>query len=166
MTEMIDIAASKEPSRGRQAMARPHAWGIGLGRTGTNSFCAALRVLGYERVEHNPPFEALRELEGGADNGVLIFFKYLDFKFPGSKFVLMLRELESWLDSMEYAAARFPVVSRDQDLMIMRRMTLYESVAFDREKFTAAYHRYHADVRRYFAGRADLLELSIVEGDG
>lgn len=91
-------------------------WGIGLGRTGTKSFCEALRILGYEHVEHNPPFECLKCLQGGADNGVLLFYKYLDYKFPGSKFVLMLRPLESWLASMEYAATQFPVTSREDDL--------------------------------------------------
>ena len=84
---------------------QPHCWGIGLGRTGTNSLCEALRLLGYERVEHNPPFERLASLDGGADNGVLLFYKYLDYKFPNSKFVLMLRPLEDWLHSMEFAAS-------------------------------------------------------------
>lgn len=147
-------------------MARPRCWGIGLGRTGTNSLCNALRLLSYESVQHNPTFEALQNLEGGADDGVLIFYKYLDYKFPGSKFILTLRDLDSWLESMEYAAELFPVVSRDEDIKIMRRMTIYESVGFDREKFIVAYDRHHAGVRQYFAGRSDLLEMSIVEGEG
>jgi hypothetical protein len=60
---------------------------------------------------------------------------------------------------MAYAAEIFPVVSRDEDIKIMRRMTIYEAVGFDREKFIAAYYRHHADVRRYFAGRSDLLDV-------
>ena len=145
----------------------PRCWGIGLGRTGTKSFCEALRILGYDPVAHNPPFEMLKTLRGGADNGVLLFYKYLDFRFPGSKFVLMVRPLEAWLSSMEYAAAKFPVRSMEDDLAIMRRMQLYESVTFDREKFIAAYARHHDDVRRYFAGRpADLLEMNLVAGAG
>jgi len=146
---------------------QPHCWGIGLGRTGTNSLCEALRLLGYERVEHNPPFERLASLDGGADNGVLLFYKYLDYKFPNSKFVLMLRPLEDWLHSMEFAASRYPVLSNDDDLAIMRRMQLYESVTFEREKFVRAYHRHHDDVRRYFLKRPDdLLEMSLVGGEG
>jgi hypothetical protein len=145
----------------------PPCWGIGLGRTGTNSLCDALRILGYVAIAHNPRFEELRSLEGGADNGVTLHYKYLDYKFPGSKFVLTRRKLSDWLPSMEHVAAANPVRSRDDDLIIYRRMTLYESVAFDIEKFTAAYHRHHADVRRYFAERPDdLLEMNIVEGEG
>jgi Sulfotransferase domain len=159
----------KPPGEGILSLQRPPCWGLGLGRTGTNSFCEALRLLGYDRnrIEHNPPFEHLSALEGGADNGVLLFYKYLDFKFPGSKFVLTLRPLESWLNSMAYASERYPIKARNDDLAIMRRMSLYESVTFDREKFEIAYHRHHMDVRRYFAKRpADLLEMDLIGGDG
>lgn len=149
-------------------MERPPCWGIGLGRTGTNSFCKALSILGYQSVQHNPTFEALRTLDGGADNGVALFYKYLDYKFPNSKFVLLLRSLDSWLPSAAHASAIFPLKSHDDDVPIMRRMLIYETVNFDHEKYVAAYHRHHAEVRRYFQNRPDdLLEMNIVEsGDG
>lgn len=146
---------------------RVPCWGIGLGRTGTNSLCEALRILGYTYVGHNPRFEELPSLEGGADNGVTLHYKYLDYKFPGSKFVLTVRKLTDWLPSMEHVATANPVRSRDEDLLIYRRMTIYEAVTFDAGKFTAAYYRHYADVRRYFADRPhDLLEMNIIEGDG
>lgn len=145
----------------------PRCWGIGLGRTGTNSLCQAFVALGYKNVVHNPTFEQLKYMDAGADNGVTLHFKYLDYKFPGSKFVLTLRDLSDWLPSMEYIAIESPVVSRDEDLKIHRRMTLYDTVKFERNKFVDAYHRHHADVRRYFSGREnDLLEMRIVEGEG
>lgn len=147
---------------------QPPWWGIGLGRTGTNSFCQALKQLGYERVVHNPTFEMLASLDGGADNGVALFYKYLDYKFPNSKFVLLSRSLETWLPSAAHASERFPIKSRDDDIPVMRRMLLYETVTFDRDKYISAYHRHYADVRRYFAERPnDLLEMNIVErGEG
>ena len=117
------------------------AWAIGLGRTGTNSFCKALEILGYQNVLHNPPFEQLKDLDGAADNGCTIFYKYLDVRFPGSKFVLLVRELEEWLASIEYMHTDL-IDEQAEDLIIMRRMMLYENVYFDREKFTAAYHRH------------------------
>lgn len=142
-------------------------WVIGLGRTGTNTMCRCLEILGFPRVAHNPTFEQLAHLDGGADNGVTIFYKYLDYKFPGSKFILTTREIEAWLASMEYIANKNPVLSRDADLQILRRMMVYESVTFEREKFIEAYHRHHDDVRRYFKDRpSDLLEMNIFEGDG
>jgi hypothetical protein len=142
------------------------AWGIGLGRTGTTSFCQSLKVLGYKNVVHNPTFEELAHLDGAADNGCTIFYKYLDYKFPGSKFVLLTRDLKPWLDSAEYIHGHEPI-DRDEDIIIMRRMLLYETVVYDREKFIAAYNRHHEDVRRYFADRPnDLLEMDITKGDG
>jgi hypothetical protein len=141
------------------------AWAIGLGRTGTNSFCDALEILGYGAVEHNPPFEKLKDLDGAADNGCTIFYKYLDFRFPGSKFVLLVRDLESWLASIEYMHT--DLIAEDEDLIMMRRMLVYESVYFDRQKFTDAYHRHHEDVHRYFKDRPDdLLEMNLGAGDG
>jgi Sulfotransferase domain len=146
---------------------RPPCWGIGLGRTGTESFCEALRILGYGAVGHNPEFSQLRSLDGGADNGVTVFYKYLDFKFPGSKFVLMLREQNSWLDSMEYIFAVYPVKSRDEDIPIQRRMALYETTSFDRNMIRDSYYRHCDDVHRYFRNRpGDLLEMNIIDGDG
>lgn len=142
------------------------AWGIGLGRTGTTSFCDSLRVLGYQNVVHNPIFEQLAHLDGAADNGCTIFYKYLDYKFPDSKFVLLTRDLKPWLDSAEYIHGHQPV-DRSEDLVIMRRMLLYGTVVYDREKFIETYHRHHEDVKKYFHNRPDnLLEMDITAGDG
>lgn len=142
------------------------AWGIGLGRTGTTSFCESLKLLGYDRVVHNPTFEQLAHIDGAADNGCTVFYKYLDYKYPGSKFVLLTREFDSWIDSAEYIHGHDPI-DRSEDVIIMRRMLLYGTVVFDREKFTEAYYRHHEDVRSYFRNRPDdLLEMSIIEGDG
>ena len=154
------------------------AWGIGLGRTGTTTLCAAFELLGYERVEHNPTFEQLADLEAAADNECGIYYRYLDYKFPGSKFVLTTRELEPWLESMQFIMERHPVIRSGPrprgavppeklDISIKRRMLIYESVSFDREKFVAAYHRHHASVRAYFEDRpGDLLEMDITQNDG
>jgi hypothetical protein len=129
--------------------------------------CEAFRILGYSNVIHNPQFEALATMDAGADNGVVIFYKYLDYKYPGSKFILTVRDLDSWLESIEYILSKAPVLSTDEDIPIMRRMTIYESVVFERETFIAAFERHHRDVKRYFSGRPDdLLEMDIIAGDG
>jgi len=146
---------------------RPRCWGIGLGRTGTTTLCTALRVLGYANVIHNPTFEQIRTADGGSDNGVTIYYKYIDYKFPGSKFVLTVRDLDLWLPSIKYITDKFPVQSREEDDPIKRRMLLYGSVAFDRDLYIRAYFRHLDDVRLYFRNRPhDLLEMDITRGDG
>jgi hypothetical protein len=140
-------------------------WNIGLPRTGTTTFCEALKVLGYTKVKHNPRFEHLQDLQAASDAGCVLYYKYLDYKYPGSKFVLTVRDLESWLDSAEFIYTKYPAT--DKDIAIVRRMHIYESVTFDRQKFTEAYYRHHEDVQRYFKTRPnDLLEMNFTEGDG
>ena len=140
-------------------------WDIGLPRTGTTTFCNAVKMLGYQRVKHNPRFEHLQDLDAASDAGCVLYYKYLDYKYPNSKFVLALRDLESWLDSAEFIYTKYPAT--DKDIAIVRRMHIYESVTFDRAKFREAYYRHHEDVRRYFKDRpGDLLEMSIVDGEG
>ena len=130
----------------------PRCWGVGLARTGNTSFCASLRLLGCELVEQDPSFEALRD------------FKYLDYLFPGSKFVLTTRSVESWLASMERSHRRNPRPILGEHERIARRMASYETVGFDPQILAGSFERHHAEVRRYFAQRPqDLLELRVAE---
>jgi len=148
-------------------MIKHRCWGIGLGRTGTTSLCQAFSLLGYKNVVHNPLFHHLREADAGADNGVTIYYKYLDYKYPDSKFVLTLRDVDDWLPSIKYILDKYPVLSRDDDEPIKRRMLLYEAVAFDEEKFRQAYARHTKNIRAYFKNRPqDLLEMNITAGEG
>lgn len=140
-------------------------WNIGLPRTGTTTFCEAVKLLGYKKVKHNPRFEHLNDLQAASDAGCVLYYKYLDYKYPNSKFVFSFRDLESWLESAEFIYTKYPAT--DKDIAILRRMHIYESVTFDRQKFRDAYHRHYDDVKRYFQNRPhDLLEMNFIEGDG
>lgn len=170
----LNVSAQTAPSEGMrrevlQNDVKPkyHCWGIGLGRTGTTTLCNALTILGYSNVIHNPTFEQLRTASGGSDNGVTIYYKYLDYKFPKSKFVLTMRDLDSWLPSIKYITDKFPVQTIDEDEPIKRRMLLYDTVVFDRDLFIKAYFKHIDSVRAYFRSRPhDLLEIDITKGDG
>lgn len=167
VTQRAAVASIRETSLlACMLIDRPKCWCVGLSRTGTTTIFAALRVLGY-KAAHNPEFDELKSLEAGSDIGVTVFYKYLDYKYPGSKFILTLRDLDPWLESMKYIMDLSPVQSREWDLPILRRMLLYETVNFDRDKLIHAYHRHLEDVRRYFQTRpGDLLEMNLAEGDG
>lgn len=141
------------------------AWNIGLPRTGTTTFCAAVKLLGYTKVQHNPKFEHLNDLEAASDAGCVLYYKYLDYKYPNSKFIFSFRDMSSWLDSAEFIYTKYPAT--DKDIAILRRMHIYESVTFDRQKFMDAYYRHYEDVYRYFKNRThDLLEINFTEGAG
>ncbi|MES2341007.1 MAG: sulfotransferase family protein [Pseudomonadota bacterium] len=145
----------------------PRCWGVGLVRTGSTSFCEALTRLGYAPVAQSPRFEQLRTLRGGCENGVVLHYKYLDYVFPGSKFVLMTRPVQAWLASMLHAHNSAPRPIEGHHERIARRMAIHETVGYDEAVLTASFHRHHAEIRRYFWGRPnDLLEMDITAGDG
>jgi sulfotransferase family protein len=147
--------------------AYPKVWGVGLARTGTTTLCQVLQKLGYQRVLHNPHFPQLETADAAADNECALFYRYLDYRFPGSKFILTTRPLENWLKSIKWVLDTYPVRSTDENVPIFRRMTLYGTVIFDERKMSLTYERHHREVRDYFADRpSDLLEIDFSRGDG
>jgi hypothetical protein len=152
--------------------------GIGMGRTGTQSLAKALEILGY-RAKHCPQFylddegslcvsqEDIARFDALTDEPCILVYKDVDRQYPGSKFVLTVREIGSWLRSVENNSgalrewrARFPAVP------VLHR-ALYGTAAFERKTFAAAYHEHVADVEAYFRDRPyDLLVLDICAGDG
>lgn len=145
----------------------PKVWGVGLPRTGTTTLCEVLRKLGYRNVIHNPHFADFEHADAATDNECAIFYRYLDYRHPVSKFILTTRSLVSWLPSVKYILDMYPVTSREETIKIMRRMTLYGAVAYDPEIMAQAYRRHHDEVRWYFRDRPnDLLEVDFTLGDG
>lgn len=144
----------------------PRVFGIGLGRTGTKSLAVALSFLEVEPCIHNPPFSQIHSIRAGTDNGVTAFYRYLDYKYPGSKFILTVRGLPSWLRSMESITGYQPVDRGDDD-MILRRTLIYGTTIFDRRAYIQEFKRHHRAVLEYFRGRReDLLVMDILNGDG
>src|SRR5579859_3971104 len=170
-------------------------WGIGLTRTGTSSLHQALSLLGYQSV-HWPTTRQLlySDLQAATDESVSAVYKFLDFRFPGSRFILTERDEEEWIRSTEAHRRRAlielrrlapgekissivrrfsgevddPHGERDRAVETMlTQMSLYETVEFDEPKFRAGFRRYHADVERYFSDRpGDLLRIRICDGEG
>jgi hypothetical protein len=147
-------------------------WGIGLGRTGTKSLIEALQILGYEKVAHNPPFfEDLLKLDAAAEAGCQVFYKFLDARFPDSKFVVTIRDLKSWLISNQKAFDKYPISRIDasspyHDAMLRNRMARWGTCTYDKGKLIERYYEHHLGIARHFAGREDqLLWMDIVSGD-
>jgi len=147
-------------------------WGIGLGRTGTKSLIDALQILGYEKAVHNPPFfEDLIKLDASAEAGCQVFYKFLDAKFPGSKFIVTIRDLKSWLISNQEAFERYHIDRIDPsspyyDAMLRNRMARWGTCSYDENKLIERYYAHHLDIARHFSGREDqLLWMDIVGGN-
>lgn len=172
---------------------KPKVFGIGLSRTGTTSLTDALHLLGYSAV-HFPQdavtraevyrslacrpasvsLSVLQEADALTDIPVCCLYQALDRGYPGSKFILTVREKHAWLRSCETfwrrhveSAAR--VVPDGPIIQYMRAMDthLYGTFAYEAEGFSRAYDRYCAEVLEYFKDRPeDLLILDITTGQG
>ena len=159
---------------------RPKVFGIGLSRTGTKSLHRSLTHLGY-RSEHFPAhllrtsggaltldLEGVRAYEAITDTVASVFYQELDAHYPGSKFVLTVRDLDAWVRS---CAAHFgsmddEPVSPAADRIRLLRQRAYGRTDFDAAAFRAAYLRHVEAVTAYFRGRGDLLVIDICEGSG
>jgi Sulfotransferase domain len=143
-------------------------FGIGLSRTGTTSLHAALERLGF-RSCHYPPLDRLLEIvescDAVDDTSVACSFRELDALYPGSRFILTVRDIQSWLASTErfFAKDPHPVESWRQEV----RLRIYGVLRWDREAFEAAYHRHFETVLAHFRNRRSaLLIMDIAAGDG
>jgi hypothetical protein len=158
--------------------------GIGLSRTGTLSLALALRQLGYRTAhfaEHHGARRGLStwlagdfsadELAGydaAVDLPVATCYPGLDARYPGSKFILTVREQTGWLASMARLWERRPVTAdADSGYRSRVRLATYGSVAPDPASLADTAVRHRRAVLEYFANRpADLLVLDVCAGDG
>ena len=152
-------------------------WGIGLGRTGTKSLVAALDELGYN-IQHIPAHLSdlmNPEIDGTAEGTTALHFRYLDLRFPGSKFILTTRSLNEWLNSCRraiedlYPAQRFDDQSMNEwaDVMVRNRASRYGAIEFDRNTLIETYFRHQFEVVTHFKNRPnDLLVIDITKGNG
>jgi hypothetical protein len=150
-------------------------FGIGLNKTGTTSLHRALTILGYrslhwggsevrERVRRamaegkpllhyfHPPPDAVSDVEE-----ITHSFELADRQYPGSRFILTVRDLHDWVESRRrhvernrraYGAGEY----RGHFLEI------------DEKRWVAEYRRHERRVLEYFGDRPDLLVFDVACG--
>lgn len=131
----------------------PRVYAIGFNKTGTTSLHHIFTDLGYLSF-HGTIWRRTRHLwlhffyEAFCD-GVPEDFRRLDAMFPGSKFILQVRNLDEWLDSRLEHITRLPNTGgrgRSAD------WTADDASVISWVKKREAYH---AEVLRHFADRPD-----------
>jgi len=146
-------------------------FGIGLSRTGTKKLHAVLTEAGYRSRHYvpelfDPPdWSVVDGADALTDFPVPHLYKELDHRYPGAKFVLTTRDLDSWLDSVRWMFKHGPALWRwgPEAYEYLRR--LYGTTRYRRALLTDRWYAYHADVADHFAGRQeDLLILDISGG--
>jgi hypothetical protein len=153
---------------------RPKIFCIGFHKTGTTSLKAALQVLGYsikgpsgrgnadlaanvESIARRlvPKYDAFQ------DNPWPIIFPFLDREFPGSKFILTLRDSDQWIGS---------IVDHFGKKETKMRAWIYGPAHADpsgnEAVYVARYERHNREVIEYFKDRpGDLLVLDLSAGE-
>lgn len=138
-------------------------FGIGLAKTGTTSLNAALQMMGY-RAEHAiGDWSEIDKLDAVTDELARDYPK-LDERYPGSKFILTVRELESWLKSCAHHFRNEIPADHPHSAYIK---DVYGVTIYDEAKFRQAYQRHLESAQRYFANRpGDLLVMDVCGGEG
>jgi hypothetical protein len=158
-------------------------FGLGLSKTGTTSLAAALNILGIKTI-HFPDDETtyrelssgeyrlsiLNEYDGAVDTPIAPYYAQLDRIYPGSKFILTIRDKNSWLRSAESHWKRITEEKRRKgELNKFREFihaVIYGTIDFNPDRFSWVYDTHERNVRQYFADRPDdLLILDICGGD-
>jgi len=158
--------------------------GIGLSRTGTRSLAAALRQLGYKTagfVEHKTArhgqstwlagdfgTDGLGDYEAAVDLPIPIYYPQLDLSYPGSKFILTVREPNSWMASVRRHWAKWPITDDpDGQYRQMLRLAMYGCHGFSEGRMLYVHETHLRNVKWYFHDRPeDLLILDICAGEG
>lgn len=131
---------------------------IGLPKTGTRSICEALRILGYKTIHYPKPLGRILGYDAAGDISVTVNWQFLDHIYPNSKFILTLRDPESWHRS----TSRHFAVYADNPY----RQQMFGCLKYSRQTFQDAYDNHRKTVRKHFYKRQnDLLIMKIMAGD-
>jgi glycosyltransferase involved in cell wall biosynthesis len=175
--EIVDYRPKPKGMHVRSGPDRPRVFCIGLNKTGTSSFHAAMEILGLKSLHWGGPAinQAVRAaldegrpllsgldpaFEAFSDIGLLTtHFDLLDEQYPGSRFVLTLRPLEEWIDSRRRHVER-NILRRDAGEYEGRFLVV------DEDLWREQWERQVLRARRYFDDRSDFLEVDLTAGHG
>ena len=157
--------------------ARAKVFCIGFQKTGTSSLREALMQLGYRVTGvfgRDTPLDELREtfvqtglriagdFDAVEDMPWPLMFRELDKAFPGSKFILTLRDTDKWYGSI---AGHFG--ANPYHIQQLTYGEEFPAPVGHEQRYREVFEAHNAAVREYFSGRPeDLLEFSLERGDG
>ena len=165
------LLGTNTPSLQRRSL-KAKVFGIGFHKTGTKSLGHALGLLGYRVAgpvgAQNPEIAQqavaialalATDYDAFNDNPWPLLYKTLDATFPGSRFILTMRDEQRWLRSvLRYFRAK--------DTPMRRWIYGPGTPRGNEATYLARYRRHNAEVREYFAERNDLLVLDLERGHG
>ncbi len=153
-------------------------FGIGLSKTGTSSLAQALQRLGYRTKDcmgarsyvrgdlSSIDMDTVLAHDALTDTPIPSFYRDLDARFPGSQFILTVRDRAGWLQSCRKQFNERSAAAQSEAHRLLFE-DLYGTNVFDEEGFSRGYERFVAGVHAYFKDRpGDLLVLDVTAGEG
>lgn len=106
--------------------------------------------------------EMMEDFDAAEDMPWPHFFRELDDAFPGSKFILTVRDPEAWFQSLDnhfgHQATELNAFAYGRD---------HARARGHKSPWVSVYKAHYEAVRDYFQARpGDLLEMNLAEGDG
>lgn len=161
-------------------------FGIGMHKTATSSLHAAFKILGFDSFHWETNQKAwdiwhqvgelrnrsmtLEQYYALCDNPIPMLYRELDERYPGSKFVLTVRDEVGWIKSVERLWDPKTNPWYDWNLQPFTNrihQALYGRTDFDAKTFLREYRQHNAEVLKHFANRPnDLLVMDIDSGAG
>lgn len=143
-------------------------FGIGLSKTGIFSLRKGVRILGFSTIKKPKDVDILKQYDFANDIFISRRFEFLDYIFSNSKFILTIRDIDSWIKSIEYHyRTRNGSLRRNPLERLENRFLVYGTTFFEKEKFIKAYYAHYEKVVNCFKNRENqLLIMNIINGDG
>lgn len=156
-------------------------FGIGLHKTATTSLHAALTAIGIEsfhwgtgeapliwyEMQALGRSKTLEQFYALSDLPIPLLYKQLDTSYPGSKFILTVRNEHDWIESVRRLWSYEHNPTRGiWDIYPFSNYihtVLYGQKEFNAELFLARYRRHNDEVREYFKRRPD--DLLVMDMD-
>ena len=156
-------------------------FGVGMNKTGTSSLSRALRHLGvlpvasqrlvqraglleavFDRRHFEPALRYARMYRAFEDRpwNVWDMYRRLDERYPGSRFVLTVRDPDRWWLSVEHW------ISVSKPAVAQRYRQHLEARSLSRHAMVEAYLRHNEEIQQHFRGRPDLAVLDFEGGAG
>ena len=151
-------------------------FGLGFHKTGTTSLETVLQDMGYQVATYykNIDPEFSKRLENGdlseikqmaekydafQDAPWFLYYREFDQWFPGSKFILTVRESRSWWASFSYYFEK-------QEIPLFKTIYGFDNPKGHEEVFVKRYERHNREVIEYFKDRPDDLLVIDVSEEG
>ena len=115
----------------------------------------------------NYQLSILQNYQGVVDIPLVPYYAQLDGIYPDSKFILTIRDENSWLQSVEDHWRLWRDKDPHRDFTDFTCACVYGTLDFNADRFRYVYETHVRNIRNYFCDRSDdLLILNIFEGEG